>query len=82
MVADDWMGLWFVFGLIVLVTVVAVVVIWQVAATRRAKAAADTADAYRRLAEQVAAVQRETSQQLAEIRQSLTALQQILKDVE
>jgi len=82
MVADDWMGLWFVFGLTVLVTVVAVVVIWQVAATRRAKAAVDTADAYRRLAEQVAAVQRETSQQLAEIRQSLTALQQILKDVE
>jgi hypothetical protein len=89
MVADDWMGLWFIFGLIVLATVVAVVAIWQLAATRRARAAAQsaaTAEAvaagYHRLAEEGVAVQRQIAEQLAEIRQSLAALQQILKDVE
>ena len=63
------------FGLFALVTTVLTTLIWQFAATRRAKVQVVRELEYRKIAEQAVATQRKTEVQLREIGETLTALQ-------
>lgn len=75
-------GMWFAFGLITLITLILVVVIWQLFATRRAHAVLARDEAYRKLTEAVTEAQQRTSEDLADIRQRVERIEQVLKEVE
>lgn len=75
-------GMWFAFGLMLLFTIILVVVIWQLFATRRAHAVLARDEAYRKLAEQVAESQQQTAKDLAELKERVASIEQVLKEVE
>ena len=78
-----------VIGMFILITTVVTVTIWQVATTRRLKAQLAHAEPFQRLATEAAHRERETGRQLTElggqlsdVQKRLTALEELLKDVE
>ncbi|MDT0544648.1 MULTISPECIES: hypothetical protein [Streptomyces] len=85
----DWTEVVGAFGLFALVTTVLTTVIWQFAATRRAKAQVVRELEYRKLAESATAVQqgteerlKEISERLAEMQSRMDSLERILQTVE
>lgn len=64
------------------VTVVAVVIVWQVFASRRARALLAREDGYRRLAERSVAAQEDAGRRLAEIAARLDAMGGHLESLE
>ena len=65
-----------------------IVVVWQLAATRRARMSVAREEAYRKLAEEVVAAQRQASQaleqtaaELAELRARTAEVERVLKEV-
>jgi hypothetical protein len=75
-------GMWFAFGLMLLITVILVVVIWQLFATRRAHAVLARDEAYKKLAEQAAETQQRTLEDLADLKQRVANIERVLKEVE
>lgn len=75
-------GMWFAFGLLMLITVILVVVIWQLFATRRAHAALTRDEAYKKLAEQATEAQRKSAEDLADLRERVIRIEKMLKEVE
>ncbi|MGY0063089.1 hypothetical protein ACWY4P_42225 [Streptomyces sp. LZ34] len=71
----DWTEVVGAFGLFALVTTVLTTVIWQFAATRRAKVQVVRELEYRKLAENAAAQQQSTEERLKEISQRLADMQ-------
>ncbi|WP_433245376.1 hypothetical protein ACQPYK_43325 [Streptosporangium sp. CA-135522] len=69
-------------GIFVFVTTVITVIIVQVGATVRARAALAREDEYRRLASSSADAQRDIERQLGDIGERLAAIEKILKTVE
>jgi hypothetical protein len=75
-------GMNFVLGLLVLITVIIVVSIWQFATTQRAKASIAREEAYRKLAEESLKTQTEIADALKEMRPKLAAVEKLLREVE
>jgi hypothetical protein len=75
-------GMNFVLGLLVLITVIIVVSIWQFATTQRAKASIAREEAYRKLAEESLRTQTEIADALKEMRPKLAAVEKLLREVE
>jgi len=82
-------GTLFGLGFMLLVTAVTVVVIWQVAASIRARAAVSREQEYRRLADEAVATQETAQRQLAglndrmaDIQVRMASLERVLKEVE
>jgi hypothetical protein len=89
MSGQDWTEVVGTIGVFALVISVAVVAIWQGAATWRARAALAREREYRSLADRSALVQESTERQLAEIggrlaemQTRLQSVERVLKDVE
>ena len=89
MTAQDWSEVAGTIGVFALVTSVAIVGIWQLAATWRARAALAREREYRTLADRSALLQEGTERQLAEIggrlaemQTRLQSVERVLKDVE
>lgn len=80
--APDAAGMAFAFGVLALITLVIIVVLWQLAATYRARAAVAREEAYRQLAEQTANNQREITSALNEILPKITAIETMLREVD
>ncbi|MEU0807288.1 hypothetical protein [Streptomyces sp. NPDC005970] len=78
----DWTEVVGAFGLFALVTTVLTTVIWQFAATRRAKAQVVRELEYRKLAESATAVQQGTEERLKEISERLTEMQSRMDSLE
>ena len=85
----DWTEVVGAFGLFALVTTVLTTVIWQFAATRRAKVQVVRELEYRKLAESATAAQQATderlkdiSERLAEMQGRMDSLERILQTVE
>ena len=88
----DWMavfGMFFTIALLVLITVVIVVVIWQSFVTKRARMSVEREEAYRKLAEQATAVQQKTAmaeekitEGVEELRTRVATIEKLLRDVE
>ncbi|KAK1178181.1 hypothetical protein B7755_008535 [Streptomyces sp. NBS 14/10] len=85
----DWTEVVGAFGLFALVTTVLTTVIWQFAATRRAKVQVVRELEYRKLAESATAAQqatderlKEISERLAEMQGRMDSLERILETVE
>jgi uncharacterized iron-regulated membrane protein len=70
------------FGTIVFLVVCAtiLVLIWQGFATYRARASAARENAYRKLAEEASAAQKETAAALADIRPRIAAIEKLIRD--
>ena len=75
-------GMAFVLGILVLVTVIIVVSIWQFATTQRAKASVAREEAYRKLSEESLKTQTEIAEALKEMRPQLAAIEKLLREVE
>lgn len=75
-------GMWFAFGLMLLITIIIVVVIWQLFSTRRAHAMLTRDEAYRKLAEEATEAQKQTARDLEDVRERLERIEQVLKEVE
>ncbi|MGW3572286.1 hypothetical protein ACWDSL_52005 [Streptomyces sp. NPDC000941] len=71
----DWTEVVGAFGLFALVTTVLTTVIWQFAATRRAKVQVVRELEYRKLAESATAAQQATDERLTEISERLAEMQ-------
>ena len=85
----EWQEVIGTIGLFVLLTAVAVTIIWQVATSRRAKAQLARESEYKQLAEAAVTGQRNIERQLAEIgdqvsdlRSRTDSIERVLKDVE
>lgn len=88
----DWMavfGMFFTIALLVMITVVIVVVIWQSFVTKRARMSVAREEAYRKLAEQATAAQQTTANVeqkivdgVEELRTRVAAIEKLLRDVE
>lgn len=78
----DWTEVVGAFGLFALVTTVLTTVIWQFAATRRAKAQVVRELEYRKLAESATAVQQGTEERLKEISERLADMQSRMDSLE
>lgn len=83
--SEGW-GMMFVFGLLVLLTVL-IVVVWQVFATQRAKLAVDRKEEYRKLAEWstaaqqiIAEEQQKISKDLGDLRTWVSAIEKLLRE--
>jgi hypothetical protein len=68
-------------GIALVIGAIVIVLIWQLAATYRAKASLAREEAYRRLADQAVSAQAETAAALAEIRPKIAAIEQLLRQV-
>ena len=79
--AAEW-GMLFAFGLMFLITVIIIVIVWQLFATRRAHAALSRDEAYRKIAEQANETQRKTHEELADLRQRIERIEKLLSEVE
>lgn len=66
-----FLGIWAVIG----------IAVWQGQVTRRARIAAHESQAYRELAERFAEAERAAEAELAQIRQRLEAMEQLLNEV-
>ena len=82
--SEGW-GMMFVFGLLVLLTVL-IVVVWQVFATQRAKLSVDRKEEYRKLAERstaaqqiIAEEQQKISKDLGDLRTWVSAIEKLLR---
>jgi hypothetical protein len=75
-------GMWFAFGMMLLITSILIVVIWQLFATRRAHAVLARDEAYRKLAEQATESQGKTAEELADLRERIVRIEKVLKEVE
>ncbi|HHT02317.1 MAG TPA: hypothetical protein GXZ96_06495 [Firmicutes bacterium] len=79
-------GMGFVLFILTLVTIIAVVVIWQVLKTAREKTryAVELAinDAYRRLAEQAVAVEEKMAKDIADLRARVASMENLLREIE
>ncbi|WP_086822906.1 hypothetical protein [Streptomyces sp. NRRL B-24572] len=82
MSGSDWTEVVGAAGLFLLITIVITVVVWQLGATHRAKAALAREGEYRRLAEAAVDVQQRTERQLEKVRERLESMERILKEVE
>jgi len=87
--ADDWYGLFFGLGFLILITIVLVVILIQLGAFSRARMArreqaAEQAmiDKYESLADQSAEHQKTTSAELTTIRARLDSIETMLREVE
>ena len=78
MSANDWQEIVGVIGVFALI----IVIIWQLAATWRAKAQLAREKEYRTIADRSVLVQEGTERQLAEISERLTEIQSRLKSLE
>ena len=86
---QDWMEVAGAAGLFLLVTTVITVIIWQLAATWRAKAALGREEVYRKLAEEAVRAQESIDRRLDDLSERLktmdgrmASLERILKEVE
>lgn len=86
---QDWVEVAGAAGLFLLVTTVITVVVWQLAATWRAKASLGREEAYRKMVDEAVHTQESVDRQLADISERLktmdarmAALERILKEVE
>ncbi|MCG0313403.1 MAG: hypothetical protein L5657_01920 [Calditerricola sp.] len=79
-------GMWFALAMNLMITVVIVVLIWQIFKYRQTKlmSQAEIArdEAYRKLAEEAVAVQRKISEELADLRNRVEAIERMLREVE
>jgi len=79
-------GMWFALAMNLMITVVIVVLIWQIFKYRQTKlmSQAEIArdEAYRKLAEEAVAVQRKISEDLADLRNRVEAIERMLREVE
>lgn len=75
-------GMTFAFGILALFTVIILVVVWQLFATRRAHAALTRDDAYKKLAEQATEAQQKSAEDLADLRERIIRIETMLKEVE
>lgn len=89
MSTSDWQEIIGTIGVFLLVTTAVTVTIWQLAATRRAKAQVARENEYRTIADKALALQESTERQLAEIggrlaevQTRMTSLERVLKEVE
>jgi uncharacterized membrane protein len=87
--ADDWYGLFFGLGFLILVTIVLVVILIQLGAFTRARIARREQaqeqamiDRYESLADQSAQHQKTTSTELTTIREQLDSIETMLREVE
>jgi hypothetical protein len=78
----QWQEIIATIGVFVLLTTVITVTVWQVASTRRAKAAVLRDQEYRTLAERAIAGQESTQRQLTELGGRMAEMERILKEVE
>lgn len=85
----DWTQAAGAIGIFILLTTVISVIIWQVAATRRAKVLLVREQEYRRIAEEGVATQQNTEhrlnelgERLAEIQNRMASIERILQQVE
>ncbi len=76
--SEGW-GMMFVFGLLVLLTVL-IVVVWQVFATQQAKLSVDRKEEYRKLAERSTAAQQITAEDLGDLRTRVSAIEKLLRE--
>jgi hypothetical protein len=86
---DEWQEIIGTVGVLLLVTTVIVVLVWQFGATWRAKALLAREEEYRTIADKAVLLQERTERQLteinghlAEMQSRLQSLERILKDVE
>jgi Tfp pilus assembly protein PilO len=75
-------GMWFAFGMTVLFTIIIVVVIWQLFATRRAHAAITRDEAYKKLVEEATKAQQQTAHDLEDLKMKVANIERMLKEVE
>ncbi|MFD9698255.1 hypothetical protein [Lentzea sp. NPDC059081] len=78
----DWQEIIGVVGVFVLITTVTTVLVWQLAATWRAKAALSRESEYRALAERAVQAQENSERKLDEMGERLRSVERILKEVE
>jgi hypothetical protein len=85
----DWMAVFFGLGFLVLATIITVVVLTQVGSYSRARIARRQEDRFRELGERYEALARSAADhqerataELAEIRERLSAIEKILREVE
>ncbi|MEU7474515.1 hypothetical protein AB0A63_00940 [Lentzea sp. NPDC042327] len=78
----DWQEIIGVVGVFVLITAVTTVLIWQLAATWRAKAALARENEYRALAERAVQAQESSERKLDELQERMRSVERILKEVE
>jgi hypothetical protein len=89
---EDWIavfGMFFVFGLIMLATIIIVIVVWQSFETKRARMSIEREEAYRQLAEQatdaqnkMALEEQKISEGVDELRTRVAAIEKILREVD
>ena len=72
----------FAFGLMLLITIIIVVIIWQLFATRRAHAVLTRDEAYRKLAEESTHAQQLTAAELSDLRHRIERIEKVLQEVE
>ena len=87
----DWMavfGMFFTIALLVMITVVIVVVIWQSFVTKRARMSVEREEAYRKLAEhangamqKTAEVQQKIAEGVDELRTRVAEIEKMLREV-
>ncbi|MEW6182384.1 MAG: hypothetical protein AB1500_04300 [Bacillota bacterium] len=79
-------GMGFVLAILTMLTVLAVVVIWQALKTSRAKtrSMAEIArdEAYRKLAEEAVSVQRKMAEDLSDLRARIISMEKMLREVD
>lgn len=79
-------GMWFALAMSLMITVFIVVLIWQIFKYRQTKlmSQAEIArdEAYHKLAEEAVAVQRKISEDLADLRNRVEAIERMLREVE
>lgn len=67
---------------ILFVTTVASIAIWQVFGTWRARMAVSREEAYRTLAQEASTAQQKIAAELAELRERVSAIERLLREVE
>ena len=90
---SGWGSVIFVMGMTAILAIVAYLVIWQIFKTRQNRYSTDAAlardQAYRKLAEEIAAAQEQTAEDLAtlrrdmaDVRQRVASMERLLREVE
>ncbi len=79
-------GMGFVLGLALLILVLVVVIIWQGSRIAQTKMKVDAEmagnEAYRKLAEEAVSVQQKMAEDISDIRERMTAIEKLLREVE
>ncbi len=74
-------GIVFVLGVCVLITIIIVVVVWQLFGTWRARASLAREEAYRKLVEDTASAQRQIAGDLSDLRARVETIEKLLREV-